>query len=155
MGLIIYPLPNANTFANVQIATQVTQEYFPEKAVEWDALSDVQKEAGLLQSYMYMTTCKGLKIPKDYGHVDSMVSSDFILAQVFLTIGRMGQSVFDIDGNTRAITSETVDTLSVTYDIKYKRADSDAPAMYYQLMSKYGCTGGNGAGFSQSYTGRS
>ena len=145
--LIIYPAVNANTFANIAIADQVFQEFFPSKALEWDALSTVEKEAGLLQSFMFMTTCKGLVIPADYGH-GTTSSSDFILAQVYLAGGRIGHSIFDVDPDARAITSETVGELSVTYDSKYKTSASDAPEMYYQLMGKYGCRKSGGFGMA-------
>ena len=148
MSLILYPLPNANTFADVSIADQVFQEFFPSKALGWDALSAVEKEAGLLQSYMYMTTCNGLKIPPEYGQAGNTISSDFILAQVYLTGGRIGHSIFDVDPDARAITSETVGELSVTYDSKYKTSASDAPEMYYQLMGKYGCRKSSGFGMA-------
>ena len=148
MSLIKYPLDNAETFGTVAEVTLMIEKYFIEKAIEWNTIGILQQTSIVEQTFMYIMTCKGLKIPTDY---NTQVEADFITSQAFLSASWINKDLFDVDMNSRAITKEKVGDLEVDYDPKYKTEGDAQHPYFYRMMAKYGCSDGGG-GFSQSGT---
>ena len=145
--IIIYPAENWNSFVTVVEAETVMAMQFPKDAVKFNALPPEEKEALTFNAGTWIRTCPSIKFPHP-------LPQDFILAQVAIMVQYMGiEDFMNYNYSEHSITSETVDTISVSYDPKYKGDKYDIHPLIYRYLSKYGC--GKAGSFSQSYTGRS
>ena len=141
--MIIYPNQNSNTFCDLAITEQVISLYYPDKKPEWDLLTQETQVAKLLQSYQKIISCPNLSIPIDYGH--GVASSEFILAQVFLTLEDLNVDVFA--PNERTVQEEKIDVITIKY--------ADEGSVTYQskafrMLDKHGCGSSSSSSFSQS-----
>ena len=140
--LIIYPNQNSNTFCDLAITEQVINLYYPDKKPEWDLLSPETQVAKLLQSYQKIQSCPNLSIPIDYGH--GLPHSEFILAQVYLTLEELNIDVFT--PNERTVTEEKIDVITIKY-----AEGSVYESKAFLMLQKYGCgSGSSSSSFSQS-----
>ena len=145
MALIVYPTADWNTFMDEATADAVIGAMVGGDA--FTILSSEEKEAYLKKTALSIRLCPNITLP-------DVVTSDLELAQGYLTLHALSVDMLAYDPNERAVTSESVDVISVSYDAGMKK-DADAfPPIVQDLLRQYGCSKSSG-GFSQGYVGRS
>jgi len=147
MALIPYPLDFWNTFA-VEAEADLHIGSFVDSVgkAAYGALDSQSKEAILMQTSLQMKLCPNIRLP-------DTLETDLSLAQCYLVVHALETDMMAYDANSKAITSESVDVISVTYDASKKGSNSDFPTMVSALLKQYGCSGTSG-GFSQIPLGR-
>jgi len=133
MALIIYPTQNWNSFADLSSLIASATVMYPVEVQAFISLPPEYQEAFASHAGLYIKTCPKITYPDP-------ISTDFIAAQSALMLSMsVSGSGLQRNGNERAITSETVDVLSVTYDVNFKIDGYVAPEYVYRLLSPYGC----------------
>ena len=146
MALIIYPADNWDSFATEPQITALIESHVHSE--EWDLLTVSQREIYLRQSTKLIASCPNITLPET-------PELDLQIAEAFMSVHIMNNSVTDYDLNDRAITSEKVDSIKVTYDPNLKSSSNlSITPMAALYLNQYGCTVKRG-GFSQAYVGRS
>ena len=143
--IIVYPATNFNSFATVVELTLVMDGLYPEYGVKFKAMTPEQQEASAINAGEWIRTCKGLKYP-------SPLPQDFVLSQVIIMATRVDTDTLAFDGDARAVTSETVGEISVSYDSRYKSDGQEVNPLVYRYLSPYGCS--KAGGFKMAPLGR-
>ena len=146
--ITLYPLDGWNSFLTV-VQADFYIGSFPTSngKTTYEALpDDASKEAWLIQTALQIKLCNNIKLP-------DTLTGDLELAQSYMIIHALEVDMIAYDANARAITSETVDVISVTYDASLKGSTTDFPPMTSALLKQYGCSGRSG-GFKQIPLGR-
>ena len=147
MALIIYPTEFWNTFASVAAADIIIGGFVASDGqAAYLALDEAGKEAILSQTALQMKLCKNIVLP-------DTLESDLEVAQCYLVVHALTTDMLSFDSNDRAVTSESVDVISVSYDASKKGSNGDFPPMVSALLGQYGCTGTSGS-FGQISLGR-
>jgi len=145
--LVPFPQNSWNTFADGAMADLIIGDMVKGEGVtKYLNLSQPEKEAILVQTAMQIRACPSIKLPTE---ADSILN----IAQCYLIVHALEVDMMSYDANGRAITNETVDVISVSYDARYKGLNSDFPPMVRNLLSGFGCSGVSG-GFKQVPLGR-
>ena len=146
MALIIYPTDSWDSFLDVSTCETLSDAYI--SGNKFSQLTDEpQKEAVLRQTALQIKTCKSIVLPE-------FIEVELQLAQMYLVEQALTLDMIAYDPNDKAITGESVDTISVSYDTSKKGSNGDFTPMVNSLLSQYGCTRASG-GFSQVSVGRS
>ncbi len=143
--LIIYPDEHYDSFLSVANCTVLSDRYITGNKFGQLA-DDAAKEVILRQTALQIAACSNIVLP-------TTVTTDLAMAQMYLVEHALTTDMMSYDANARAVTSETVDVISVTYDASKKGSNSDFPTMVSALLKQYGCSGTSG-GFSQIPLGR-
>jgi len=148
MAIVKYPTDSWNSFLDVAQADLIIGDMVQgDGATKYANLATPEKEAILIQTAMQMRFCPSIKLP-------DTLEPELEVAQAYLIVHALEVDMMSYDANGRAITSETVDVISVSYDASKKGLNSDFPPMVSNILSRYGCIGKSG-GFKQVSLGRS
>lgn len=135
MALIQYPLDNWNTFADVASADIIIGGFVASDGqAAYLALDVAGKEAILAQTAMQIKFCPSITLPETN-------ETDLQQGQCYLVVHALTVDMVAYDANEKAITSEAVDSLSVSYDTSKKGSNSDFDSMTSMLLKQYGCSG--------------
>ena len=147
MALIIYPLPDANSFVTIAEADSIISSITANDN-GWSLLDDPAKEAQLTQSFFLITSCNSFKPP-------DTAEQGLKQAQSLYSMYNVDKDLYAFDANEKAITEEKVGSLQVKYDAALKADGSIVyPPFVAALLRPYGCRSTNGS-TRQSYLGRS
>ena len=147
MALIIYPQPSWDTFASVEIADLIIGGSVVDAGVTaYLDLDETGKEQILRQTALQIKLCPSIVLPDDN-------TSDLELAQCYLVTHAISMDMIAYDPYDKAVTAESVDSLSVAYDASKKGSNADFPTMTQALLKQYGCSGQTSS-FSQVFLGR-
>lgn len=143
--MIVYPLTDWNTFLDVAQCIVLSDQYIT--GSKFSALTDVPtQEAILRQTALQMKMCKSIVLPETN-------ETDLQLAQMYLVEHALTVNMMAYDANDKAIASESVDVISVSYFEGLKDGTETFPPMVNTLLSQYGCRSTTG-GFKQVPLGR-
>ncbi len=138
--LIIYPDEHYDSFISVATCTMLSDRYITGNKFA-SLADDTEREVILRQTALQIASCPNITLP-------DAVTVELQMAQMWLVEHALTTDMMAYDANDRAITSETVDVLSVSYDANKKGSNGDFPTMVRSLLSQYGCIG-TGGGFNQ------
>ena len=145
--LNVYPIVNWDSFISVVDADTLISGFVASNGVTAYLTLDTEgKEAILRQTALQMKLCKNITLPDTN-------ESDLGLAQCYLTVHALETNMLSFDSNERAVTSETVDVISVTYNANLKGSNYDFPYIVSNILGQYGCTG-KSSGAKQVFLGR-
>ena len=148
MALTLYPADGWDTFIDVTSADAVIGNMFDSAGkTAYENLDPTGKEAILRQTALQIKLCPSIRLPETN-------EPDLGYAQCYLSIHALTTDMMSYDANNKAISSETVDVISVTYDVNKKGSNSDFDNMTSALLKQYGCSG-KSSGFKQTFLGRS
>ena len=143
--LIIYPSEFWDSFLSVADCTTLSNRYVSGNKFATLA-DDAAREIILRQTALQINQCPNMELPTN-------VTTDLAMAQMYLVEHALTTDMIAYDANDRAITSERVDTLAVTYDTDKKGSSDDFPPMVSSFLKQYGCNNTN-SGFAQISLGR-
>ena len=145
--LIIYPTIDWNSFISVADADIIIEGFTPSVGKDaYLALDEAGKEAQLRQASFNIRLCPNITLPDD-------TTLYLEMATCYLVVHEMTIDTMSYDPNDKAITSESVDTLSVTYDAQKKGNADDFPPIVSTFLKDYGCQK-TSTGFRQVSLGR-
>ena len=140
--LITYPLPDYTSFIASADIKAFALQYSPTFGIVFGGLTQAEQDNLATDATLQIRICPSLKLePKP-------APMDVKLGQLYLMEHLFNNPMSEIDPNTRAITSEKVGSLAVTYDTVLKVDAWAFPQIVYNLLAPYGCS--NSKGFSQS-----
>ena len=147
MALILYPQDNWDSFASVSAADIIIGGFVTSAGqTAYLALDEAGKEAILRQTALQIKLCPSMVLP-------DTLENDLEVAQCYLTVHALTTDMLAFDSNDKAITSERVDTLAVTYDVDKKGSNAEFDNMTSALLAQYGCNA-QSSGFKQISLGR-
>jgi len=140
--LITYPLPDYTSYIDSAEIKAFALKHTPSFGVVFGGLTQVEQDNLATEATLQIRICPSFKLePKP-------APMDVKLGQLYLMEHLFNNPMGDIDPNARAITSEKVGALAVTYDTALKFDALAFPQIVYNLLAPYGCS--NSKGFSQS-----
>ena len=142
--LIIFPVTDWSTF----LSEVEADNWMSRQTVDggWSTLTIQQKEMLLIQTASMIRLCSGIKLPDTN-------EEDLREGQAYLLLQATRVDMTEFDANDRSITSESVDTISVSYDTNKKGDVTTFPSMAKLFLTQYGCKGGS-SGFTMVKLGR-
>ena len=142
--LITFPVTDWSTFlSEVEADAWMTRQ---QNDGGWSNLTIQQKEMLLIQTASMIRLCSGIKLP-------DTKEDDLKEGHAYLLLQATKVDMTEFDATDRSITSETVDTISVSYDASKKDGVTTFPPMSKLFLEQYGCKSGSG-GFSMPKLGR-
>jgi len=145
MSLIIFPTTDWDSFLSVLECTAMSDSYIASNKFA-SLADDVAKEIILRQTALQISQCPNIVLPDD-------ITKSLQMAQMYLVEQALTTDMISYDANDRAVTSESVDTLAVTYDADKKGGNDDFSPMVSSFLRQYGCNNTN-SGFAQVSLGR-
>ena len=148
MALVIFPLDNYDSFVSVADADAIIGGFVvSDGQTAYLAGDEAYKEAILKQTCLQIRLCPNISLPAD-------IENNLELAQCYLVVHALTVDMMSYDPYDKAVTKESVSTISTEYDVNMKGDASDFDTMTSALLKPYGCSN-KSSGFSQSYIGRS
>ena len=142
--LITYPVTGWSTFLSETEADNWMGKQLNDGG--WVSLDPHTKEMLLIQTTAMIRLCNGITLPDDN-------EEDLREGQAYLLLQATRVDMTEFDANDRSITSESVDTISVSYDTNKKGDVTTFPSMTKLFLQQYGCKGGS-SGFTMVKLGR-